>query len=127
MIGIMRLESDQTFNQDPPAFPDESLREKIRSVIENRIEQVDEQELEATTDRLRYILECWKDWNPRLWEPKKNSDWSYADPVPLMYYAGSFPNEAWGNHGLQTPTSMRNVDASCEAEVLPNRYLAEEV
>ena len=127
MIGIMRLESDQAFNQDPPAFPDESLREKIRSIIENRIEQVDEQELEATTDRLRYILECWEDWNPRLWEPKKNPDWSYADPVPLMYYAGSFPNEAWDNRGLETPTSMRNVDASCEAEVLSNRYLAEEV
>lgn len=123
MIGIMRLESDQAFNQDPPAFPDESLREKIRSIIENRIEQVDEQELEATTDRLRYILECWEDWNPRLWEPKKNPDWSYADPVPLMYYAGSFPNEAWDNRGLETPTSMRNVDASCEAEVLSNLSL----
>ena len=72
------------------------------------------------------ILQCWEDWNPRKWEPAKNPDRSYADPVPLMYSAGSHPNEAWGGRGIETPTSMRSVDASCEAEVLTNRYTAKE-
>lgn len=74
----------------------------------------------------QYILQCWEDWNPRKWEPAKNPDWSYADPVPLMYSAGSHPNEAWGSRGIETPTSMRSVDASCEAEVLTNRYVPKE-
>lgn len=126
MVGMMRLESDERFNADPPCFPDEVLIEKVRSIIENRVDDIDSEELDATLDRMEYILQCWEDWNPRKWEPAKNQDWSYADPVPLMYSAGSHPNEAWGTRGIETPTSMRNVDASCEAEVLKNRYVPKE-
>jgi hypothetical protein len=43
-----------------------------------------------------------------------------------MFQAGSLRNAAWGTRGFPTPTSMRNVDASCEAFVLENRYLQEE-
>ena len=126
MIGMMRLESDSQFNEDPPTYPDEALRERVRSIIANRVDDIDSQELDATLNRIEYILQSWEDWNPRKWEPARNPDWSYADPVPLMYSAGSHPNAAWGERGLGTPTSMRNVDASCEAEVLTNRYVAKE-
>lgn len=126
MVGMMRLESDSHFNDNPPSYPDKALQEKVRSIIENRVKNIDSEELEATLDRIEYILQCWEDWNPRKWEPAKNPDWSYADPAPLMYFAGSHPNEAWGKRGIETPTSMRNVDASCEAEVLTNRYIAKE-
>ena len=126
MVGMMRLESDDRFNEDPPRFPDDGLIDKVRSVIENRVDDIDSEELDATLDRMEYILQCWEDWNPRKWEPAKNPDWSYADPVPLMYSAGSHPNEAWGSRGIETPTSMRSVDASCEAEVLTNRYVPKE-
>lgn len=126
MVGMMRLESDDRFNEDPPRFPDDGLIDKVRNVIENRVDDIDSEELDATLDRMEYILQCWEDWNPRKWEPAKNPDWSYADPVPLMYSAGSHPNEAWGSRGIETPTSMRSVDASCEAEVLTNRYVPKE-
>ncbi len=126
MVGMMRLESNDSFNADPPAFPDNDLIEKVRSIIENRVDDIDSEELNATLDRMEYVLQCWEDWNPRKWEPAKNPDWSYADPVPLMYSAGSHPNEAWGDRGIETPTSMRNVDASCEAEVMKNRYVPKE-
>ena len=126
MVGMMRMESDDRFNEDPPRFPDDGLIDKVRNVIENRVDDIDSEELDATLDRMEYILQCWEDWNPRKWEPAKNPDWSYADPVPLMYSAGSHPNEAWGSRGIETPTSMRSVDASCEAEVLTNRYVPKE-
>ncbi len=126
MVGMMRLESGDSFNADPPKCPDEDLIERVRSIIENRVDDIDSEELDATLDRMEYVLQRWEDWNPRKWEPAKNSDWSYADPVPLMYSAGSHPNEAWGKRGIETPTSMRNVDASCEAEVLKNRYSPKE-
>lgn len=126
MVGMMRLENDSKFYEDPPTPPDEALRERVRNIIENRVDDIDSQELDATLKRMEYILQCWEDWNPRKWEAAKNPDWSYADPVPLMYFAGSHPNEAWGVRGIETPTSMRSVDASCEAEVLTNRYVVEE-
>ena len=126
MIGMMRLENDGRFNEDPPIYPDKELQERVLSIIENRVDDIDSEELDATLNRIEYILQCWEDWNPRRWEPAKNPDRSYADPVPLMYSAGSHPNEAWRSQGFETPTSMRNVDASCEAEVLNNRYTVQE-
>lgn len=126
MVGMMRLESNDMYNEDPPKLPDDALYEKVRRIIENRVNDVDSDELDATMAAMETFMQEWEDWNPRKWEPKRNPDWSYSDSVPLMYAAGSHPNEAWGEQGVETPTSMRNVDASCEAEVLPNRYVAKE-
>ena len=44
-----------------------------------------------------------------------------------MFPAGSRRNESWGeNRGFPTPTSMRSVDASCEAYVIENGYYQED-
>lgn len=126
MIGMMRLESNSDFNSDPPQPPEQALCERVCKIIENRIDDIDSDELEATLARMEYIIQCWEDWNPQKWEPERNRDWSYGNAVPLMYFAGSHRNEAWGERGIETPTSMRSVDASCEAEVLANRYIAKE-
>lgn len=126
MVGMMRLKSDSVFNEDPPKLPDDDLLKKVRSIIERRVNDVDSDELEATLAAMETFIQEWQDWNPKKWEPKRNQDWSYADLLPLMYAAGSLPNEAWGEQGIETPTSMRSVDASCEAGVLQNRYVVKE-
>lgn len=126
MIGIMRLESDNHFNEDPPNPPDDDLYERVKSIIENRVDDIDSEELDATLTRMEDVIKNWEDWNPRKWEPAKNPDWSYSDTVPLMFASGTHRNAAWGVRGIETPTSMRSVDASCEAEVLPNRYVSKE-
>ena len=122
MVGMMRLESDSSFNSDPPKLPDDDLYEKVCNIIERRVEDIDSDELEATLAAMQSFIEDWEDWNPKRWEPKWNPDWSYADPLPLMYSAGSHPNEAWGEQGIETPTSMRSVDASCQAKIIERRY-----
>ncbi|MTI94706.1 MAG: hypothetical protein FH749_04335 [Firmicutes bacterium] len=126
MIGMMRLKGDAAFNADPPHLPDEALYNHIRQVIENRIEAIDPDELEATLTQMEHIIQRWEDWNPQKWEPERNRDWSYGNVVPLMYFAGGHRNEAWGQRGMETPSSMRSVDASCEADVLANRYTTKE-
>lgn len=126
MVGIMRLEGDSVFNENPPKYPSDELYEKVRNIIKNRVDEIDSDELNATMAAMEAFMQDWQDWNPKRWAPQWNQDWSYADPLPLMYSAGSHPNEAWGEQGVETPTSMRSVDASCEAEVLQNRYVAKE-
>ena len=93
---------------------------------ENRINNIESDQRDPTLARMKYIIECWEDWNPQKWKPELNRDRSFGDALPLMYPAGRHRNEAWGNRGMETPTSMRSVDALCEAEVLPNRYTARE-
>lgn len=126
MIGMMRLENDKAYNDAAPRLPDNRLLEHVKTVIGNRVKNIDADEYEATMKRWKYILDRWEDWNPVHWEPTRNKDYSYTFDVPLMFSAGSHRNEAWGERGFETPTSMRSVDASCEAKVLPSRYSAED-
>lgn len=72
------------------------------------------------------LVSSWEDWNPKVWEPVKNPDFSYAEPTPLMYAAGTHRNPAWLGQGKETPMSMRNVDASCEAGIIQGRYTPKE-
>ena len=126
MIGMMRLESNDDYNNSVPRIPNDEMLNHIESVIRERVENVDPDELEETMERFDERLSEWRAWHPALWEPKRNRDWSFTDDVPLMYSAGEHPNEAWGEHGFETPTSMRNVDASCEADLMLREYKAKE-
>lgn len=99
--------------------------ERITLVEAERIFQLQPEPL-AMENAMQTIMENWEDWNPKRWEPKWNPDLSYANPLPLMFSAGSHPNEAWGEQGLETPTSMRSVDASCQAKIIESRYSKKE-
>lgn len=124
MVGMIRLESDNVYNESSPHIPSDNMLAHIKSVIEERIQEIDPEEMDDTMDRWQDILDYWEAWNPTCWEPKRNRDFSYTKDVPLMYSAGSHRNEAWGTRGIETPTSMRSVDASCEAEVLSRKYVS---
>ena len=124
MVGMMRLESDKAYNESSPHIPSEGMLAHVKSVIEKRIQDIDPEEYDNTMERWQDILDDWEAWNPACWEPNRNWDYSYTNDVPLMYSAGSHKNEAWGDRGMETPTSMRSVDATCEAEVLARKYIA---
>lgn len=118
LIGILRLEGSDKFNEDPPTPPDQGIYEKVRHIIMNRLGKIDKVELAATLERLDYIIHCWEDW-----EPSKFHDFQSNDELPLMFPAASRRNTNWGEvRGFKTPTSMRNVDAACEVSLLENRY-----
>jgi len=124
MVGMIRLESDNVYNESSPHIPSNNMLAHVKAIIEKRIQEIDPEEMEDTMNRWQDILDNWEAWNPTCWEPKRNRDFSYTNDVPLMYSAGSHRNEAWGTRGIETPTSMRSVDASCEAEVLSRKYVS---
>ena len=126
MIGMMRLESDDAYNEALPNIPSQVVLDHVEQVIRDRIAAVDPEELDNTLKLYEERLSDWKAWHPALWDPKRNRDWSFTDDVPLMYSAGDHPNEAWSKHGFETPTSMRSVDASCEAEPMLRDYTVKE-
>lgn len=123
IIGMMRLEHGEQFNQNPPRLPRAEVIEHVKAVIENRVSDIDPEELSDTLKRMEYVLQCWEDWNPQRWTPQMNYDNSMGNTVPLIYSSSDKPNAIWNDRGLKTPTSMRSVDASCEAVVIKNRYV----
>jgi hypothetical protein len=115
------LVGDNKYNADPPKLPGAEKIDMIKAIVKERVLRIEPEEHDASLRQIDEIIEDWKTWGPQ-----KYSDFSGGDEVPLMFQAGSLRNAAWGTRGFPTPTSMRNVDASCEAYVLENRYLEEE-
>jgi len=75
---------------------------------------VDASQSEAAVEGLNYIVGEWK----RV-PPSKYGGFAPPDPEePLMYPSGSERHPQWSIRPLPTPSSMRNVDATCDAAVL---------
>lgn len=121
IVGILRLENDEDYNTSKPEYPDKTKREYIKDILAERINDIDPDELEKTLLHIDAIFRKWKNW-----EPEKFCDFSGGVDLPLLFPAGSMRNNEWGDRGFPAPTSMRNVDASCEAYVLENDYVPEE-
>jgi hypothetical protein len=121
LIGMIRLLGNAETYDNPKIFPSQDELNRLFKVIEERVRSIDENELKNT---IRHLIEIMNEWKNLL--PQKYSDFNAGSTVPLMYPAGSMPNTEWEGRGMATPTSMRSVDASCEAYVLLNKYTPEE-
>jgi hypothetical protein len=117
VFGLIRLRGDKELNADPPKFPNHDEIEEIKGIIAERIKVIDADELEETLEHIDSIFGKWE-----IQEPEKYHDFTAGEILPLMFPAGSMRNSSWGKRGFPTPTSMRNVDASCEAKLLENGY-----
>ena len=121
LIGLYRLEGDKQLNSDPPKYPDQKTIDNLKETIANRVSSIDKDELNATLYHLDSILDQWKNW-----EPEKYQDFNKGSIMPLMFPAGTKRNSAWLGRGFETPTSMRNVDAECEARLIDKYYSEDE-
>jgi hypothetical protein len=105
-------------NSSRAEAPSDEVFEAVREIIARRVQNVDAEERNAT---LRLLDERRADWT--RWSP---SDYGGIVPqgseAPLLFPAGKTPPENWKDRVWPTPTSMRDVDAQCEARVLPDEY-----
>jgi hypothetical protein len=116
LITLARYWGDKSMRDNPNPPPTNPLFQRIRSILIRRIEQVDVDESAAADLMLTELIERWRRIQPPLYghagpnQPKNQP--------PLMYPSGTDPLDAWDGRAKSTPTSMRNVDASCEASVI---------
>ncbi|MCP4352954.1 MAG: hypothetical protein GY795_46480 [Desulfobacterales bacterium] len=117
-VGLIRYFNSR-HQQYPQPLPGKDIFDNIEQIIADRVSGVDNDELELT---LRLLNERMEEWRNCL--PPRYGDFGDPSPIlPLMYQAGSTPLEEWDGKSWPTPSSMRNVDASCEASVI-KRYLS---
>ncbi len=116
-VALIRMLGNDSIRQRPNAPPpDDELVEMIKSIIATRVSNVDAPQLTAALDRLNYIITEW-----RRVPPSRYGGFDPPDPEePLMYPSGSERNPRWSIRPLPTPSSMRNVDATCDAGLLSN-------
>ena len=98
----------------PSPHPCDVLFDKIRDAVLDRVQRVDSDELQETTNQLDRIIDEWK----RVPPPRYGDFASSTKEVPLMHPSGSQQLPDWLNRSIPTPTSMRNVDAACDAQAI---------
>lgn len=110
-LGEVGCEASQ-----PDPFPlkaDVELRARIESVIRDRVEAIAVHEVAAVMSKLQKRLDEW-----RAWRPTSYGQFGQApEDAPLMHPAGSVERPEWNHRSWATMSSLRNVDASCEADV----------
>jgi hypothetical protein len=116
VVTLVRFWGNQAEREHPSGPPPRpELLQKVRDVILSRVEEVDYDELNRTREELDNFIEGWE-------RSPHNKYGDFAPPteeeVPLMYPAGSQPLLAWLDRAIPTPSSMRNVDATCDAQMI---------
>jgi hypothetical protein len=107
---VAKWSSPEEFDPDDEAFANflGSLRARVRSIDEDHLADYDL--------LLKARLEDWQERQPVRW-----GDLSYPKPGrALMRTAGSVPRDE-DDESWETPTSLRNVDVACGADVI-TRY-----
>ncbi len=123
LVALVRYWGRPDTRDRPQPFPDADLMADIRSVIETRVKDIDSDERDLTMKYFDELVDHW--WRVR--PPEYGGFGPPGSNIPLMYPAGSEPLEGWIGRSWPTPSSMRNVDASCEAETIRKYPEPEEV
>jgi hypothetical protein len=91
------------------------LIEEVKRVIQDRVTAINPSELKSVLRRLEERLDQWRDWDSikyGLLGKRGQSD----DPELLHQAGGEIP-ESWNGRSWATLSSLRNVDANCDADI----------
>ena len=117
LIGLIRFYSTDQSTEKPRPFPNKDVIERVTQIIYDRVNLIDEEEYEKTMELIEEKLEYWKNELPMVY-----GTFGQTTDIPLIYAAGTNPPEDIKARAWSTPTSMRNVDSTCEAYVIPAEY-----
>jgi hypothetical protein len=126
MVAMVRFWGDTSVRQRPDPPPQDELVERIRRVLMDRVDRVDTDALPSIERYFDHVLRRWKTAPP----PRYGGFGPPDEELPLMYPYGSEPLPAWSASAAgppwPTPSSMRNVDASCELDVVREYYVPDD-
>jgi len=114
LVTLVRNWGGSGLRERPSPPPADEVFERIRRLLIERIELVDCGESNLASEMLAQLMRRWRLVQPSIYG-------HFGPPpeeTPLMYPAGTEPRAIWANRSKPTPTSMRNVDAGCDAEVI---------
>lgn len=112
LVGLIRFYSEQS-RTSPKPYPALEVIERVKQIIYDRVDLIDEVEHEKTLELIEEKLEYWRNELPLIY-----GSFGQMTNIPLMYPAGTSPSEDIKARAWSTPTSMRNVDSTCDAIVI---------
>jgi hypothetical protein len=112
LVGLIRLYSARSRNSPRP-FPDDEVLTRVTQLIYDRVNLIDPAEYDHTFRLIEEKLDYWKHELPLAY-----GSFGQQQDLPLMYPAGTNPADDIRERAWSTPTSMRNVDATCDAIII---------
>jgi len=125
LAAVRQLGEIGTVGASPDPFPlaDGSLlRGLVEDMIRTRVKFVAPDAEDAVMTRLAQRLAQWRTWNPSEY----GSFGHVPEDPPLMHPAGSSMPAGWNGHSWPTMSSLRDVDAGCEADVTQHFNIVED-
>lgn len=118
LVGLIRYYSTDQSSSSPRPFPNKELIDRVTKIIYDRVNLIDKEEYEKTLELIEEKLHYWKNELPLVY-----GSFGQQANIPLMYPAGTNPPEEIKERAWSTPSSMRNVDSTCEAYIIPAEYI----
>lgn len=114
VVILCRFWGGEELRDRPSRPPSRELVRRIKEVIRERVMSADPDEWPGTDALIDEIVSKWS-----VAPPSRYGGFGPPDEeIPLMYPAGGQQHPQWYNRPYATPSSMRNVDAECEARPL---------
>lgn len=111
MVGYVRQACSVEVVRRPSPCPEEFL-ERFKSVVLERVATVDPGEKQNVERVFCRRMREWQVKCPTVWTAGPNED-----ALPLIWPAGAYVPPNVRDFVWPTPTSLRNVDAECQAEI----------
>lgn len=114
LVTLVRYWGGQSLCERPSPAPNDPLVNRIRDILIQRIQQVDVSESALADQMLSDLIARWRAVLPPIYG-------HFGPPpqeTPLMFPSGTEPRALWARRSKATPSSMRNVDSGCAAEVI---------
>lgn len=116
LVAFVRQNGDSSLLPWPVP---EALINRAYDLLAERVGSIDKEEEESFRRVFDERKAEWEDWQRRIWQ-----NWGNDEEIPLLRRAGEYVSNAARDLSWSTPTSLRNVDAECRAEV-SLRYVQE--
>jgi len=118
LVSYARQANSASTATSPYPYPPDVI-DAFRRLLLPRVETVDKEEVSNFERVLERRSAEWRRWQRTKWKGGPQEQ----DP-PLLRDPGQYAVPAWAKVSWPTPTSMRNVDAECQAEIT-HLYLTE--
>tara|TARA_B100001971_G_C18255904_1_gene582062 strand:- start:1779 stop:3680 length:1902 start_codon:yes stop_codon:yes gene_type:complete len=97
---------------DRPMSLPEGYLEQFKNVILERVQKIDSRLVKDVEQVFEKRQDEFNRWERVLWEEESGSP-----DVPLLVRGGNYIKADWRGRCWETPNSLRNVDAACEAVI----------
>lgn len=120
---FVRQTGNAALAERPYPYP-AKLIDDLKNILLPRVREIDESEVTNFERVFDERAAQWKRWQRTEWG--EMSSFRMAQDIPLLRPAGAYANAEQKLLSWSTPTSMRNVDAECEAQITALYLLQDE-